>query len=131
MQIHLETGDGVPIYLQIVNQVREQVASGRLTPGEEVPTIRALAFQLTVNPNTVARAYRDLERSGVLATRRGAGTIVADRAVERARLECRQELAGRVDRLVGEAKRVGVGLDELLGLVRERWTENQPWQIKQ
>ncbi len=125
MQIHLET-DGVPIYLQIVNQVRGQVAAGRLTPGQEVPTIRALAEQLTVNPNTVARAYRDLERSGVLATRRGAGTIVADRAVERARLECRQELVGRVGRLVGEARRVGLDLDELLALVRKCWTENQP-----
>jgi len=126
MQIHLETGDGMPIYLQIVNQVRGQVAAGRLTPGQEVPTIRALALQLTVNPNTVARAYRDLERAGVLATRRGAGTIVADGAVERARTACRVELADQVGALVEEAEKAGLGVDELLALVRKRWAENKP-----
>jgi GntR family transcriptional regulator len=121
-----ESGNGTPVYLQIVHQVRGQVSAGRLLPGQEVPTIRALAEQLTLNPNTVARAYRELERAGVFATRRGAGTVVAERAVERARMECRQELVGRVERLVGEARQVGLELDELVGLVRQCWTENQP-----
>jgi DNA-binding transcriptional MocR family regulator len=66
----------MPIYLQIVNQVKYLVASGRLAPGEELPPIRVLAEQLLVNPNTVARAYRELERAGVVLKRRTAGTYV-------------------------------------------------------
>ena len=66
MQIHISTADGVPIYLQIVNQVKFLVAAGRLTPGDELPPIRVLAERLVVNPNTVARAYRELEQAGVV-----------------------------------------------------------------
>ena len=64
MQIHISTNDGVPIYLQIVNQVKYLVAAGRLDAGEELPPIRVLAERLVVNPNTVARAYRELEADG-------------------------------------------------------------------
>ncbi len=118
--------NGMPIYQQIVNQVRSQVATGRLTPGQEVPPIRALAVQLRINPNTVARAYRDLERLGVLATRGAAGTIVAERAVEQARLACRADLADQVKGLVVEARQAGLGLDELVSLISECWREKQP-----
>ena len=76
MQIHITSSDGVPIYLQIVNQVKYLVASGRLSPGEELPPIRTLAEQLLVNPNTVARAYRELETAGVVTKRRTAGTVL-------------------------------------------------------
>ena len=78
MHLHLSPGDGKPIYLQIVNQVKYLVASGRLTPGEELPPIRVLAEKLLVNPNTVARAYRELEVAGVVTKRRTAGTYVSD-----------------------------------------------------
>ena len=76
MRIHISSSDGVPIYLQIVNQVKYLVASGRLAPGEELPPIRVLAEKLVVNPNTVARAYRELEAAGVVEKRRTAGTFV-------------------------------------------------------
>jgi GntR family transcriptional regulator len=66
MQIHISANDGVPIYLQIVNQVKYLVAAGRLSPGEELPPIRVLAERLVVNPNTVARAYRELESAGIV-----------------------------------------------------------------
>ena len=66
MQIHISPTDGLPIYLQIVNQIKYLAACGRLAPGEELPSIRALAEQLVVNPNTVARAYRELELAGVV-----------------------------------------------------------------
>ena len=72
MQIHISPSDGLPIYLQIVNQVKYLVASGRLAPGEELPPIRTLAEQLVVNPNTVARAYRELESAGIVTKRRTA-----------------------------------------------------------
>ena len=77
MQLHISSHDGVPIYLQIVNQVKYLVASGRLEPGEELPPIRTLAEQLLINPNTVARAYRELEASGIIETRGRNGTFVA------------------------------------------------------
>ena len=87
LQIHISPNDGVPIYLQIVNQVKYQVASGRLEPGEELPPIRVLAEQLVVNPNTVARAYRELEQAGVVTKRRTAGTYVSDTGSPLARRE--------------------------------------------
>src|SRR5690242_21773564 len=77
MRIHVSPSDGVPIYLQIVNQVKYLVASGRLEAGQELPPIRTLAEQLLVNPNTVARAYRELEIAGVVEKRRTAGTYVS------------------------------------------------------
>src|SRR5688500_8868387 len=80
MQIYISPTDGVPIYLQIVNQVKHLVSSGRLAPGEELPPIRVLAEQLLINPNTVARAYRELELTGAVIKRRTAGTFVSDAA---------------------------------------------------
>ena len=78
VRIHISSSDGVPIYLQIVNQVKYLVASGRLAAGEELPPIRVLAERLVVNPNTVARAYRELEAAGVVEKRRTAGTFVSE-----------------------------------------------------
>ena len=78
MQLHISTADGVPIYLQIVNQVKYLVASGRLAPGDEIPPIRVLAGQLVVNPNTVARAYLELERAGIVVKRHGSGTYISE-----------------------------------------------------
>ena len=68
MNLHISTNDGVPIYLQIVNQVKYLAASGRLAEGEEMPSIRMLAERFLINPNTVARAYRELEQAGVVTT---------------------------------------------------------------
>jgi GntR family transcriptional regulator len=120
MQLHISPSDGVPIYLQIVNQVKYLVASGRLAPGAELPPIRALAEQLVVNPNTVARAYRELERAGLLTTRRTAGTYVSDAGSPLARRERLKILSERVDALLAEARQLDVGLDEVLALLRQR-----------
>ncbi len=78
MTIHVSTSSGVPIYLQIMKQIEQMIATGRLEMGEELPPIRSLAQQLLINPNTVARAYRDLELKGALVTKQGAGTYVAE-----------------------------------------------------
>jgi GntR family transcriptional regulator len=118
MQIHLNTGDGAPIYLQIINQVKYLVASGRLRPNEELPPIRALAEQLVVNPNTVARAYRDLEKSGVVVKRSTTGTFVAPSPPHFAAEDL---LANRVDSLLAEAKQLNVGLEEVVDLLRRRY----------
>ena len=120
MQIHISPNDGVPIYLQIVNQVKYLVASGRLAPGEELPPIRALAEQLLVNPNTVARAYRELEVAGVVTKRRTAGTYVSDAGSPLAHRERLRILTERVDALLAEARQLDVGMEEVLDLVRQR-----------
>jgi GntR family transcriptional regulator len=120
MHLHVSASDGAPIYLQIVQQIKTLVASGRLAPGEELPAIRVLAEQLVVNANTVARAYRELAEAGVLANRRTAGTYVADGASPRARTQCLDDLAERVDGLLTEARLLNVGVEEILDLVRHR-----------
>ena len=120
MQLHISTTDGVPIYLQIVNQVKYLVASGRLAPGEELPPIRTLAEQLVVNPNTVARAYRELEVAGVVTKRRTAGTYVADAGSPLARRERLRILTERIDALLAEARQLDVDVDEVIDLVRQR-----------
>ena len=120
MRIHLTPGDGVPIYLQIVNQVKYLVAAGRLAPGDELPPIRALAERLVVNPNTVARAYRELETAGVVTTRRTAGTYVSDAGSPLARRECLKVLTQRADALLADARQMGVDTEEVLELVRRR-----------
>jgi GntR family transcriptional regulator len=120
VQIHLSPSDGVPIYLQIVNQVKYLVASGRLAPGEELPPIRTLAEQLVINPNTVARAYRELEVAGLVTKRRTAGTYVSAAGSPLARQERLRILTERIDLLLAEAGQMGIGLDEVVDLLRER-----------
>src|ERR1700733_9131693 len=113
MHIHLNTGDGVPIYLRIANQVKYLVASGRLAPGEEVPPIRVLAHQLLINPNTVARAYLELERAGVVVKRHGSGTYVSDNGSPLARKERLKILSQRVDALLAEAAHMNIAPHDL------------------
>ncbi len=120
MQLHINSTDGVPIYLQIVNQVKHLVASSRLNPGEELPPIRVLAEQLVVNPNTVARAYLELERAGVVTKRHGSGTYVSEEPSSLSRREKHKVLAQRADALLVEAGHLGVEIDEVIELVRER-----------
>src|SRR5258708_17933589 len=97
MHLHVSASDGLPIYLQIVQQIKTLVALGRLAPGEELPPIRVLADQLVVNANTVARAYRELAAAGVLTNRRTAGTYVADDAARLAHAQCLGGLADSLD----------------------------------
>lgn len=120
MQLHISTDDGVPIYLQIVNQVKYLVASGRLTAGEEMPPIRVLAERLLINPNTVARAYRELEAAGIVEKRRTAGTYVSDQGSPLARRERIKILTQRIDALLAEAGQLDIGWDDVVKLIEER-----------
>jgi GntR family transcriptional regulator len=120
LQIHISTTDGVPIYLQIVNQVKYLVASGRLAPGSEVPPIRVLAERLVINPNTVARAYRELEAAGVVEKRRTAGTYVSEQGSPLARRERMKILTERVDALLAEARQMDVGYEDGVKLIERR-----------
>jgi GntR family transcriptional regulator len=126
VQIHISQSDGVPIYLQIVHQVKYLVASGRLAPGEELPPIRVLAERLLVNPNTVARAYRELEACGVVEKRRTAGTYVSEAGSPLARRERYKILTERVDALLAESRQLGFGLEEVVALLQRRDQVMQP-----
>jgi GntR family transcriptional regulator len=126
VRIHISTANGVPIYLQIVNQVKYLVASGRLAPGEELPPIRVLAERLVVNPNTVARAYRELEQAGVVEKRRTAGTYVSAQKSPLARRERVRLLTERIDALLAEARQMDIDLDEVVELLRQREAAMHP-----
>ena len=120
MQIHLSTSDGVPIYLQIVNQVKYLVAAGRLSAGDEIPPIRTLSARLLVNPNTVARAYLELERAGIVSKRHGSGTYISSDGSPLARRERMKILTERADALLAEARHLEVDLAGVIRLLRER-----------
>ena len=110
----------MPIYVQIVNQVKYLVAAGRLNPGDEIPPIRVLAEQLLINPHTVARAYLELERTGVVTKRHGLGTYVSEHPASVSDREKLRILSSRSDALLAEARQLDVGLPELIKLLRER-----------
>jgi GntR family transcriptional regulator len=113
----IEFSDGLAIYEQIVRQVKYAVAGGALKPGELVPSVRELARELAINPNTVARAYRELQTDRVLDTVRGTGLEVANGAAERCRNERIKLIRARLKQVLAEAKRSGLDGDELRALV--------------
>lgn len=103
----------VPVYEQIENHVRFAVASGALKGGDQLPSIRALMDQLDVNPNTVAKAYRDLEVMGLVYTRRGMGVYITQEAEARCRDRVRSEIAARLYEAVSEAKAAGMSAKDV------------------
>jgi GntR family transcriptional regulator len=120
VQIRVSTKDGIPIYLQIINQIKYMVASGRLAPGEKLPPVRKLAEQLLINPNTVARAYRELEAANVLNTRQGSGVFVAEGVSPLARREQNKILKERIDLLLAEAKQMNVTTEAVVELIKQQ-----------
>jgi GntR family transcriptional regulator len=121
MDITITVADGVPIYKQVVNQIKYLAASGALAPGEELPPIRTLALQLKVTPNTIVRAYDELEAAGVIHKRRGSGSFVSE--VRHSRLadaERQRIIAQRVDALLAEAHQLNFTAEDLLRVIRER-----------
>ena len=130
MQLRISVQDGAPIYQQIVEQVKYQVAGGRLKPGDDVPPIRVLAEQLRINTNTVARAYLELEREGVVTMRQGFGTTVAQARTLLPRREKLRLLAEPADVLLTNAHHLDVGLDEVITLLHERDAAMQPESSK-
>lgn len=120
MEIHISLTDGVPIYQQIVTQVKYLIAASRLKPGDELPTIRALAEKLQVNPNTIARAYRELELEGAVVKRSTKGTFVAE-TVSKFTTKHRQEtIHKRIDQLLAESSQLGFSIDELFVQIEKR-----------
>ena len=123
MQIHVSDSDGTPFYQQVVTQIKFLVASGRLEEGEQLPPVRKLAEQLLINPNTVARAYRELEAEGVVASKRGAGVFVSDAGSPLSRKEKTRILGERIDALLTESQQLGFDLEAVVKLIRQRRTQ--------
>jgi GntR family transcriptional regulator len=120
MDITITLTDGVPIYRQIVNQVKYLVASGLLESGEELPPIRTLALQLKVTPNTIVKAYHELEISGLVHKRRGSGTFVSEGRLKLALRERRRVIDQRIDALLAEAHQLNFSTEDILRMIRER-----------
>lgn len=120
MQIHINTADGTPYYTQIVSQIRLMIATERLSSGDKLPPVRKLAEQLTLNPNTIARAYRELEAEGLVASKRGSGVFVSDGVSPLSRREKTRVVTERVDALLTSARQVGIDIETLVRLVRQR-----------
>jgi GntR family transcriptional regulator len=122
----LDPKGGVPIYRQIQDQIRYGIASGRLRPGEQLPTVRALAVDLSVNPNTVIKAYTELERQGVLTTEQGSGTFVAPQPAVVLTAQDRQaKLKALCAEFLGQVAAYGFGPDDVLRAVRKLMAEHQ------
>lgn len=120
MDITLDLKEGLPIYRQIANQIRYMAASGLLQPDEELPPIRALAAQLRVTPNTVVKAYEELEGAGIISKRRGAGCFISDVPSRLAEREKRRILEQRIDALLAEARQLDYRKGDLLKLIHHR-----------
>ena len=120
MRMRVVQSGGTPLYLQLYNQLKYLMASGRLRPGEELPPIRVLAEKLVVNPSTVARAYRELEIERLVEKRSTNGTFVSEAESPFAEVEQRRILSDRVDALLVEAKQFRVSTPAVIALIEER-----------
>src|SRR5262249_29429238 len=123
-RFHIDIGDPTPIYAQLERAIRFAIATERLRVGEKLPTVRQLAVDLKINANTVAKVYAELERVGVLETRRGIGTFVRvreDATVMRTlKYDRERELRAFTDRILTEAHKMGFSLDEILDYLGSR-----------
>src|SRR5271163_2565906 len=119
----LDLHSGVPVYRQIIDQVLAGMASGKLAVGDQIPTVRQVAVDLAINPNTVVRAYRELEIRGVLETQQGTGTFITDKQPEKNELEHQRRVAQLVAELLAKAGAEGITMQELLVYINELQNE--------
>ena len=128
LMLHIDFRSGLPIYTQIVNQIQAQAVSGVLKPGDQLPTVRALAEELRVNFNTVARAYRILDEARIISTQQGRGTYITEipppKVTERLRKEALQELT---QRYISEAMRLEFSKAEVSEVVKDQL---KAWQAE-
>jgi GntR family transcriptional regulator len=120
MEFQCDTSSRVPIYRQLIEQVRQGIARGRMKPGARLPSVRQLSRELVVNPNTIARAYTELEREGVLNTRPGMGVFVAEPHPELNEAARRERLHSSLDGFLTEAVHLGFTVDEVMAAITER-----------
>jgi GntR family transcriptional regulator len=122
-QFHLDMHSGVPVYRQLIDQVRGGIASGQLTKGDQLPTVRQLAVDLEINPNTVVRAYRELELGGLLETHQGTGTFISAQKLKGSDAERGRQLAQIAADCVSRAGAAGFTIEEVIDELRGRSQE--------
>ena len=125
LEFTLDPKSGVPYYKQIIMQVELAIADGRLEKGEQLPTVRGLAVDLRVNPNTVARAYNEMEIRGIVTTQQGTGTFISDKSVELDEVEREKVLAQIVRPLVSKAGSYGFDIQDLIRYLEEMKKANE------
>jgi len=125
-QFRLDLRSGVPVYRQLIDQVRAGMASGTLAAGDQLPTVRQLAVDLAINPNTVLRAYRELELGGLLETQQGTGTFITERKPRRDDVERERQLNQLVGEFLARAGAAGFTVEELLKELRELVHDQAP-----
>ena len=121
----LDLASGVPVYRQIIDQVMAGIASGALSTGDQLPTVRQLAVDLEINPNTVVRAYKELEIRGLLDTHHGTGTFIGNNKVKRNKVEHQRQLNQLVSEFTARAGAAGFTVDELLEQLKELQAESK------
>jgi len=117
MLSNIDIHSSVAVYVQIENHVQFAIASGRLRPGDQLPSVRELSERLGVNPNTIAKSYRDLEVMGLLYTRRGMGVFINRNIEGKCREECRRRIIARTHEVIAEAKAAGMTRKEVLEII--------------
>jgi GntR family transcriptional regulator len=120
MDLNLDTKSGVPFYRQIVEQIKVAIANDNLTPGDRLPTVRQLAVDLSINPNTVIRAYRELEFAALIETQQGSGTFVGHRQPEIDQIERQRMLDQILTELLARASSYGFSIEDVLVGLRQR-----------
>jgi len=125
IEFKLDLKSGVPFYRQIVDQIRYGIASKRLLPGQQLPTVRELAVQLEINPNTVRKAYSELEILGVLDTQQGTGTFVSNQEVEIADAEKSRMVRQICDELVARGQQYNITLKEIVDHLQRRFSNGR------
>lgn len=125
-RFRLDVQSGVPVYRQIIDQVQGGLASGALSSGDQLPTVRQVAVDLAINPNTVSRAYREMEIRGFLDTQQGTGTFVADRKVEYSRDDRERILGQLAGEFVSRAGAAGFTLRQLIKALRDMQPDEDP-----
>jgi GntR family transcriptional regulator len=120
--LSVDLKSGVPIYRQIIDQVKSGIATGALGPGDRLPTVRQLSVDLSVNPNTVSRAYNELELTGLVETHMGSGTFIGNKRVERDEVEHRRMLDQICQEFLARASSHGFTLEDILDTLRQRQT---------
>lgn len=127
MNLEIDFRSGIPIYIQVVERIKEMLAAGKLKPGDQLPTVRALALELRVNFNTVARAYRILDEAGVISTQQGRGTYILEMPPPEMIENIRQEaLEALTQRYLADAARLGVSPKELTKILQDQAVNWQP-----
>ncbi len=119
MEFRLDTTSGYPFYRQIIQQIEHAVLSRRLLPGDRLPTIRSLAIELKINPNTIAKAYNELELRGIVETQVGSGTYVSENRVAEEDTQRQKKIEERLVRFIQDMDALGVSRRELLELIRD------------